>query len=167
MREQYLNKRLLQDVLELWVVQKLGSNHFLFLYATGDQLGVNCSESSFLIKMNIMTIRLDWDFVIPISFSQPSHFLSPAGQLERILLFYFNWDSDVIGLLHAGLFTLDSGKCACTCICNVWSEHELYLSKDKACSILLEVKDRKVTKKQVETHKNAKQQYALADHSIN
>lgn len=60
-----------------------------------------------------MTIWLDWDLLLLFLSLPPSHFLSPAGQLERVLLFYFNWGSDVIGLLHAGLFNLDPGMCVC------------------------------------------------------
>lgn len=59
-----------------------------------------------------MTIWLDWDLLLLFLSLSPSHFLSPAGQLERVLLFYFNWGSDVIGLLHAGLFNLDPSMCA-------------------------------------------------------
>lgn len=55
--------------------------------------------------------------LLPFLSLSPSHFLSPAGQLERVLLFYFNWGSDVIGLLHAGLFNLDPGMCVCVCVC--------------------------------------------------
>lgn len=75
-----------------------------------------------------MTICLDWDLLLLFLSLPPSHFLSPAGQLERVLLFYFNWGSDVIGLLHAGLFNLEPDLCvsvhAYVCVCRdiVWSE---------------------------------------------
>lgn len=61
-------------------------------------------------------IWLDWDLLLLFLSLDPSHFLSPAGQLERVLLFYFNWGGDVIGLLHAGLFNFDPAVCVCVCI---------------------------------------------------
>lgn len=67
----------------------------------------------------------------------PSHFLSPAGQLERVLLFYFNWSGDVIGLLHAGLFNLDPGMCACdlcACVC-------VHTCRDVVCWMTSKIRD--------------------------
>lgn len=67
-----------------------------------------------------MTIWLDWDLLLLFLSFSPSNFLSPAGQLERVLLFYFNWGSDVIGLLHAGLFNLDPSVRVCVfCVCGL------------------------------------------------
>lgn len=48
----------------LRVAGKLRANHVLLRWATGDEFGVNCSESNFLIKMNITTIRADWDLLL-------------------------------------------------------------------------------------------------------
>lgn len=48
----------------LQVAGKLRANHVLLRWATGDEFGVNCSESNFLIKMNITTIRPDWDLLL-------------------------------------------------------------------------------------------------------
>lgn len=48
----------------LRVAGKPRANHVLLRWATGDEFGVNCSESNFLIKMNITTIRADWDLLL-------------------------------------------------------------------------------------------------------
>lgn len=48
----------------LRVAGKLRANHVLLRWATGDEFGVNCSESNFLIKMNITTIGADWDLLL-------------------------------------------------------------------------------------------------------
>lgn len=48
----------------LRVAGKLRANHVLLRWATGDEFRVNCSESNFLIKMNITTIRADWDLLL-------------------------------------------------------------------------------------------------------
>lgn len=76
-----------------------------------------------------MTIWLDWDLLLPFLSFSPSNFLSPAGQLERVLLFYFNWGSDVIGLLHAGLFNLDPSVRLCVLRVRFVCAH-VYLSRD-------------------------------------
>lgn len=46
------------------VAGKLGANRVLLRWATGDEFGVNCSESNFLIKINITTIGADWDLLL-------------------------------------------------------------------------------------------------------